>query len=135
MYLNTSKYKHTHTMWDTVILMKIPVPLDMIISVVELHSENIFQYLRLKFSMFQISEVCLIYHKMAIYHNKSGNELLMTGLFLLMWCEYMSHPCASQTCHLLSCGHRHSAQGPASQLSARGCSASTCAASMGKTAS
>lgn len=91
-YLYISIYKHAHTMCKTVILTKMPVPVIMVLSVAELHTENIF--VSFKFFIFQTSEIsiCSIYHKPAMYHNKSGNELLMTNL-----CS----SCGMSTCHTL----------------------------------
>lgn len=73
VYLYISVYKHTHTTCETVTLMKVPVSVVRIISAEELHTKNIF--VRFKFSIFQTSEIsiCSVYHKLAIYHNKSGN--------------------------------------------------------------
>lgn len=100
VYLYISIYKHTQTMCETVILMKMSVPVVIIISVVELHTENIF--VRFTFFIFQTSEIsiCSIYHKPAIYRNKSGNELLTTDPCLLMRYVHMLHSCTSKICQL-----------------------------------
>lgn len=78
-------------MCETVILMKMPVPVVMIIYVVDLHTENIF--VGFTFFIIQTSEIsiCSIYHKLSFYHNKSENELLTTDLCLLMQYIYVSH--------------------------------------------
>jgi len=55
-----------HTVCETVILMKLPVSVVMIISAVETHTDNSF--VRFKFFIFQTLEisVCSINHKLAI---------------------------------------------------------------------
>lgn len=62
--LYISIYKHTYTMCETVILLKMPFPVVMIISVAELRTEDTF--VSFKFFIFWTSEIsiCSIYDKL-----------------------------------------------------------------------
>lgn len=119
MYLYISVYKHSYAVCEIVRLMRMPVPLVMIIYIVDPHTENIF--VRFKFFIIQRSasvQFTISWQFIIIRVEMSCLQLISVSSCSTSTCQTLVLlRSANCLCHLLVCGHPCSSQGSAVWLS------------------